>query len=285
MTRMIKGSLLLGLLLLPMAIAFAQHDHHSPPKVLIVIREFLKPGKAGAPHERTESGFVRAFQAAKWPQHYLAADSISGPARSVFFVGYDSFAAWEKDTADTAKNGTLSAALGRATAADGEMLANYESSTFVYREDLSFQADIDVSHARYFEITQFRIKPGHERDWEEIVKIYKDKYGKAVPDAHWAVFEDMYGNASGGLFAVFTPMKSLAEVDESFGNSKKFAAAMGEDGVKKLSELISATVESTQSNLLQFNPRISYPPDEWVKGDPFWKPATAPSAKAANPAQ
>jgi hypothetical protein len=32
-----------------------------PPKVLVVLREFLKPGKAGSPHQKTESAFVQAF--------------------------------------------------------------------------------------------------------------------------------------------------------------------------------------------------------------------------------
>ena len=49
-----------------------------PPKVLVIQREFLKPGKAGATHEKTESAFVQAFRAAKWPTEYLAVDSLSG---------------------------------------------------------------------------------------------------------------------------------------------------------------------------------------------------------------
>ena len=32
-----------------------------PPKVLVIQREFVKPGKAGSLHERSESAFVRAM--------------------------------------------------------------------------------------------------------------------------------------------------------------------------------------------------------------------------------
>ncbi|PYX76402.1 MAG: hypothetical protein DMG72_04940, partial [Acidobacteria bacterium] len=38
-----------------------------PPKVLVILREFLKPGKGGKTHEKAESAFVQAFSRAKWP--------------------------------------------------------------------------------------------------------------------------------------------------------------------------------------------------------------------------
>ncbi|HVO63727.1 MAG TPA: hypothetical protein VMT53_22580, partial [Terriglobales bacterium] len=68
----------------------AQSSPSSPPKVLVVSREFLKPGKAGSPHQKTESMFVQAMTAAKWPTHYLGTDAMTGPSRAVFFTGYDS---------------------------------------------------------------------------------------------------------------------------------------------------------------------------------------------------
>ena len=48
---------------------------HMPPKVLSVFREYTKPGKSGAAHEKTESAFVKANMEAKWPTHYLAVES------------------------------------------------------------------------------------------------------------------------------------------------------------------------------------------------------------------
>ncbi len=138
---------------------------------------------------------------------------------------------------------------------------------------------------RYFEISQFKVRPGHEKDWSDLVKMYKSGFEKAVPNAHWAVFESMYGTQNGGLYLVFNPMKSLAEVDASLGDSKKFEAAMGEDGMKKVSELTAACVEWSQTNLHQFNPKMSYPADEWIKADPnFWRPTmTAAVKKTSTP--
>jgi len=258
----------------------AAQEMPAPPKVLVIQREVLKPGRAGATHLKTESAFVQAMTAAKWPTHYFAAESLSGASRALFFIGYPSFAEWEKDNQDTAKNATLSAAFDRAALTDGEQLTEYTSGAFLFNEEGSLGANVDIPHMRYFEISQFRVKPGHEKDWNDLVKLYKSTYAKAVPGVKWAVFDSMYGLDNGGLHLVFIPMRSLAEVDQSLLDGKKFEAALGESELKKLGELSAACIESSQSNLFQFNPKMSYPAEEWIKADPeFWKPKMAVVAK------
>jgi hypothetical protein len=145
---------------------------------------------------------------------------------------------------------------------------------------MSLRANVDIAHMRYFEISQFKVRPGHEKDWSDLVKMYKSGFEKAVPNAKWAVFESMYGAENGGLYLVINPMRSLAEVDASLGDSKKFEAALGEAGMKKLSELTAACLEWSQTNLFQFNPKMSYPAEEWIKADPgFWKPTMTAAMK------
>ena len=124
-----------------------------PPKVLEIIVETLKPGQSGNPHMKTEAAFVQAFSDAKWPEHYLGMDALSGRQRAVFFVGYDSFEAWQKDTDATQKNATLSAALDSASIADGALLESLENNSYVFRPDLSLRAPVDIPHMRYMEIT------------------------------------------------------------------------------------------------------------------------------------
>src|ERR1700744_3862406 len=78
-----------------------------PPNVLVIHREYLKPGKGGMLHDRSESAFVKAFDEAKSPFHYFAMDSLSGVSRTLFFFAYDSFADWEKENAAIAANKDL----------------------------------------------------------------------------------------------------------------------------------------------------------------------------------
>ena len=256
----------------------------APPKVLVVFREFIKPGRNGAPHQKTESAFVQAMTAAKWPTNYLAVDSMSGAPRSLFLTGYDSFAAWEKDNKAIEKNATLAAALDRAAVADGDLLASADGSTLVYREEYSLRANVNVAEYRYFEISRFVVRPGHEKDWDDLVKMYIDGYGKASQNARWATYSSMYGSENGGVYIVFTPMKSLAEVDGEIADGKKFEAQLGEDGMKKLADLTAACLESSATNLFSFSPKLSYPSAAWVNTDPgFWKPKAAAPAKAPEP--
>jgi hypothetical protein len=279
----------LCLLFLGTSIASAQETADpaiGPPKVLVIQREFVKPGKSGAMHEKSESAFVHAMTAAKWPTHYFAAQSLSGPSRVLFLIGYDSFEAWEKDNRATEKDATLSAALDRASVADGDLLSSYDSAAYTYREDMSLRAStVKVSEARYFEISVFTVKPGHMHEWEELVKMYTSGFGKSVPHAHWATFESMYGANNGGVFLVFNPIKSLAEVDAAMGDGKQFMSGMSDSEKKKLGELTAACIESVQTNVFSFNPKMSYPSDEWIKSDPFWKPKATAPAPAAKPAQ
>jgi hypothetical protein len=257
-------------------------DMTGPPKVLVIDREYTKPGKSGASHEKTESAFVNALSAAKWPTHYFAATSLSGRPRALFFFGYDSFAAWEKDNHDMDKNATLSATLDRANVADGELLNEITQSVFIYDPELSLHPG-DIIHDRYFEIYNYKIKPGHRAEWLDLVKLYQKGYGN-IPNANWALFESQYGEDNGGVYIAVSKMASLSEDDASMNDDKKFADALGSDGMKKVRELTAACVDSEQTNLFEFSPKMSYPPDEWIKADPFWKPKAAAPAAAKKPA-
>ena len=251
-----------------------------PPKVLVVNREVLKPGKGGAPHEKTESMFVRAMAAAKDPTYYLGMDALSGPSRALFFTGFDSFAAWEKEEASVMKNPTLSAALDRAMVADGDLLQTYETSIFVLRPDFSLNPGTDLAHDRYFEIGVFHVKPGHDEDWSSIMKLVKDAYAK-VPGVQWAMFERAYGGPE-GYFIYITPLKSAAEIDTNFANGPKFVEAIGSEGMKKLNSMMAESVDQVEINLFALNPAISYVSPEMIKADPtFWKAAPAAEPKKA----
>jgi len=279
---MIAGSMLLVFLAVGTEIAVAQEKSGAmpPPKILVIGREYTKPGKAGAAHEKTESAFVQAMKKAKWPTHYLAVESLSGKSRALFLTGYDSFAQWEKDQADGQKNAAFTADIARAWATDGEMLSDTDGGTFQFSEEYSLRPNVDIAHMRYFEIGRFTLRPGHDGDWSEIMKLVKGAYEK-IPDAHWAMYREVYGNTN-DAYIYFVPMKSGEEIDRGLAEGPEFVAAIGADGLKKLGELSAAAIQETATNLFAFNPKMSYPRDEWVKADPdFWAPkaAAAPAAK------
>lgn len=258
------------------------------PKVLQITREFTKPGKAGAVHDKAESAFVQAMTRAKWPTHYIGMTSLSGKQRALFLTWYDSFDAWEKDNAAVAKNSTLSAELDRAGMNDGELLDSLDQGVFLFSDEMSLRPKKDLSHMRFLEILSFRVRSGHEMEWQELAKMYKDGFEKSVPDAHWGTYQEIFGG-EGGTYLVFIARENLAEIDKGFADDEKFVAALGADGMKKISELEAACIESSQQQIFAFNPHMSYPPDDWVKSDPdFWKPKSMarpakPAAESAKP--
>ena len=143
---------------------------------------------------------------------------------------------------------------------------------WVKRDDLSLNPGFRVG-TRYEEIIQFFIRPGHYKEWEELVKLVSDGYKKGDPDFHWGMYEEAYGSP-GGAYLVITTLKSAADLDAGEDRSKKFEEALGADGMKKLEELEAACVESRQTNLFFIDPKMSYPPEAFVKADPdFWMPA------------
>jgi hypothetical protein len=277
------AALCVGILFICTAAAQGQSQSStSIPKVLQITREYTKPGKAGMIHDQKESAFVQAMARANWPTHYLGMTSLSGKQRALFLTSYPSFEAWQKDSEAVAKNSALSTALDRAGMADGELLDSMDQGVFVFREEMSLRPRADLSPMRYMEVSVYHVRPGHGKEWIELLKMVNAGYQKAVPEAHWGCFEEMYGG-DGGTYIFFTGRKSLAEIDGAPQDDKLFAAAMGEDGMKELDELFGAAVESSQQQLSQINPRMSYVADEWIKADPeFWKPKAA--STAATPA-
>lgn len=264
----------------------------SPPKILTITREFVKPGKAGTLHDKTETAFVQAMAHAKWPTHYFGMNSLSGKSRSLFFTGFESFDAWEKDAAATQKNAMLSAGLDRAGVVDGELLDSMDTGVFMYNADYSLnqQGEHATPATRYFEVAVYHVKHGHHKDWDDGVKMVLEGYKKALPEAHWACYEGVYG-APEGTYLFITARKSARELDSDMAHNKDFMAAMGEDGMKKLEELSAASIESSEANLFALSPNMSYVPAEWIKADDFWKPkagnavAAAPKKPAEKPAE
>ena len=147
-----------------------------PPNVLVIQREYLKPGKAGAIHAKSEANFIKAATDANWSTHYIAMDSMSGPTRALYMFAYDSFAAWGKDQEAQAKNASFSAAIDAASLSDGELLTRYDSNVYLYHPEMSLHASVDVPHQRYWSFMVFHVKPGHDKEWADLVKIYTDGF-------------------------------------------------------------------------------------------------------------
>lgn len=278
--------------LLSLSLAFAgsylaaAQDASTPqtmPKVLEVVREYIKAGKSGMAHDRTESAYVAAMAHAKSPSHYIAVNSMSGKSRALYLTPYASFAAWQKDQEWVAKNTSLNAELDHANMADGELLDSMDQQIYLYDEDGSYKSRADISQDRYLTINVYHVRTGHEKEWMDVVKLYKAAVDKAGSDAHWAMYDLVFG-AEAGTYVTLTGNHSLSDVDGMFAETPKINAALGAEDGEKLSKMFGDAVDTSHHELFSINPRQSYPDEAVVKANPdFWKPKSAP-AVAAKPA-
>lgn len=242
----------------------------APPNVLVIIREWLKPGMSGAPHEKSESAFVQTMAQAKSPTHYFAMNSLSGPTRAEFVLGYDSFADWGKDVAEMAGSSAMAQQFDQEQQADGKLLKKMDQGVFVYEKDKSVNPNINVGEVRFWEITAIRIRPGHHADWDKLAKMHNSVYGN-MPGASWAVWDKMFGTDSGSVVIVTSPLKSLAEIDAHRKAGKQAWSQASADQKKQMSDLEASIFESIETNLYAVDPKMSYAADSWKAADPgFW---------------
>jgi len=282
------SSVLMGLSLAVAACSFtAAQDTSSTstiPKILQITIEYPKPYKGGAAHDKTESAFVLAQAKAKFPVYYVAMNSMPGRTRAIYMARYDSFAEWEKDNKMQDGNPTLSADLERASIADGELLDEVEQGVYTYDADLSYHPHDDIQNHRVYQISVFHVRPGHTKEWREVVKMVKDAHEKAGTSAHWGTYEVAFG-AQDGTYIVLTGDSSMSAIDVGYSEDKKFREAIGgAEGMQKLDELFGEAVDSSHSELFTVNAKQSYVSADWIKSDPaFWKsnPAASLASKPA----
>jgi hypothetical protein len=255
----------------------------APAKVLQIIREEIKAGRATA-HEKYEAGYVKAYKAAK-RMPYLAMSSLTGPSEAWFIVSFPSYAALEKETDATAKDATLSAELERLDEGDAAYRTGGRTMIAEYKPELSYHARGDFSGVHYVEVTVVHVRPGHGREYEELVSASKKAHEQANVDEHFGVYEIASGMPT-GTYVVFAGLNSLAELD-SDPHGQGYRDAVGDEGRAKMQKLIADSVVSVDRMVFQFSPRMSNPPAWLLRTDPaFWtpaKPVVRPASPTAKP--
>ena len=245
----------------------------SPPKVLAIVREDIKPGKNAA-HVKIESGFARDFEHTNL--HYFGATTVTGLNAAFFFEGFDTFAEWQAVQESEGKDPAIAADLARLNEQDSELMTASRTIVAAYREDLSYQPAVPVKGIRFFEIIVERIRPGYEEAFETMRKRVAAAHGKAGVEEHFAVYQVMLG-APAGTYIVFTPLRSLGDLDQLEGaHGKAYQDAIGEEGRKESRELARQSLMDEEVNLVAINPMMSNPPKMWRDADAeFWLPKPA----------
>jgi hypothetical protein len=273
------------------AVCASAQNQPQLPKVLWIYREDIKPAR-GAAHVRVEQGLAQHWAKSK-VQPFLAIEAVSGVATEAMFLsGYDSLASMEKDyqVFGKASSGAEYDALEKQEA---DLVNTVRSMVLVLRPDMSYHADRFMSvlpTSRYFSIETFRVRLGKDADFAAGGQAFRNAFEKMKREQPYAMYQVVMG-APEGTYLLFSPMKSLKEVDDDFASQGALMQAMGGDTMEKMMKGAGDVFISMETNVYAFNPNMSNVPKEVAAADPkFWTPkpmarrAPAPKKEAAKPA-
>lgn len=221
--------------------------------------------------------------------HILAEETIYGSAYTYIFVSQrDSYADVDKG------NDAFMASLNKAFGKEGTQkifadwsncLISARSELRIRRPDLSSKMPSDpqsfarlIGESRVLRSLSIRVRPGHDAEFEALVKEVNAKADK-VADAKPVLVSQVAEGGEGNTYYITFLRPSLAGFDKEI-MLKDF---MGEEGMAKLAKTIADTEANSSSAIYRFRPDLSYPPDEVAQAAAeFWnpKPMVAAAAKA-----
>jgi len=256
--------------------ATAQERNMSPPPVLFIVREDIKPGKMPA-HNKHSASFAQIFGRLQTRSYRIALVPVAGSENDVVYVtAFQTFAELEQTQRDTdkkmaASSGGIKAELDRLEKEAPDLHNGMRDMFAVYRPELSYQPGVDVRQMRYFAVTTVRVRPGQEDQYAEYVRnLTNVARDKAKAELHILAFQVIAGSPA-TTYMFFRPMKSVAEYDLRIG--PRVREAMSDDQKKKADKLASESVVFSETSVYAFSAQMSYVPKDFAAGDPtFWNP-------------
>jgi len=243
----------------------------SQPALITIYREQVKLGR-GTEHERIEAGWPAAFAKAKSPNYYLAMTSLTGPNEAWFIVPFASNAAVADEMKLESSDTALAADLARLGRADAEVLTDARAIQAVARTDLSHGAFPDLAKMRFWEISIFRVRPGHESDFEAAAKVYGAATDRAATGFSYRVYQITAGLPE-PTFLVFASVESYAQFDGMMASGQKTMQSFTPEERATMQKFSTEALINSETNRFALNPTMSYVSAETRATDPaFWMP-------------
>ena len=259
MRKLLFSLTLLALIAGSADIALAQGLPTTQPKFLHIFREQVKAGR-GADHAKWEAGWPAAFEKAKCPDNYIALASVTGPNEVLYVMPFASQAAFGESLAAETANPVLSAELERLGRGDAEFVSDQTAIEAVARPDLSHGEYPDMATMRFWEITTFRVKPGHGEDFARTAKAYAAAAARSAPNARWRTYEVVAG-APGGTYLVFGSVGSFADFDKAMAEDEALVKGLSFDERSTFQKFDAEAAISAVTNRYRLDPaRATCPP-------------------------
>jgi len=252
----------------------------SQPNYLTIVREEVKLGRASE-HERIEAGWPAAYEKAKSPDYYLAFVSATGRPEAWYVAPFDSYKAIGESMKRESDDAALAAELKRLQRADADVLSNLTVIHAMARKDLSMGAFPDLAKTRFVEITIFRVRPGHDRGFEEAAKAWGSAAKRSAPDSSYRIYQVIAG-MPGPTYLVFSSTQSFAEFDKTATDDAAVMKGATAEERATLERVGKEGLVNVETQRFRVDPVMSYVSKETRAADPaFWMPKKPAAAKPA----
>jgi hypothetical protein len=257
-----------------------QAQSAAPPPILQIYRDPVKPAKM-AEYSRIESEAALACaRASTWP--YLTIQSMTGLQEVWFISGFDSYAAMERSAEPFARNAALSAELNRLQEAKANLVGDPRAIYAQYRDDLSSNAGFIQPGTRFFSITTATVRPGHEREFEDIqhtLKLVRQRVGIEDNRVVYQIVSGMPRNT----FLIFSAHHSLQNAGLAlFPAVDDYATDVDDSTRNRFDDYTRLAVQSSETWVFSVSPAMSNPAGEWIVDDPeFWRSSPPLQRQAA----
>jgi hypothetical protein len=261
---------------------FGQGLPTSQPNMLQIFREEVKAGH-DADHTKTEAGWPAAFEKAKFPYFSLGLVALTGTSEAWFLVPYDSNQVMGDALRRQSDDPVLSAELAKLSRADAEHITSVRSILAAARKDLSRGAFPDPGKQRFWEVTMFRVRPGHEEDFVAAAKAYGAAAGRSAPNTAYRVYEITAGMPS-PTYLVISSVPSYAEFDKTTAEGEATMKGASPQEQSVLQKFGADALINSETFRFRLDPEMSYVPNEVKAQDPaFWTPKKPQMKKTSQP--
>ncbi len=199
---------------------------------------------------RPDMPLIQSYAAAQADVTVIASTSISGDPETWLLESHDSFAAIED----------LDQKLNVET--DARIQIGLYLPNLSYRPD---QAIRNLPKARYFNLTIYRILPGTDSIFGDLIRARRAAFDNINLDRPEMAYRIISGSAS-GTYILVAPLVSLRQMDNGLGRNPAYAEALTEGGTANR-KLAADTVITRENTLLRIQPSLSRVPAD------FWAPA------------
>jgi hypothetical protein len=279
-----KWVLGVALSLVPVCPASAQSLPTSQPTYLQVTIEEVKVGHDDD-HSKLEAGWPAAFEKAKSPYFGLGMVALSGAPQAWFLTPFESNKAIGESFKLNASDAVLAAELSRLARADAAHINNLRNVYLHARKEMSRGGFPDLGKQRFYEVTIFRVRPGHEDQFAAVAKAYGDAAGRAAPGAAYRVYEVIAG-MTGPTYFVISSVAAHEEFDKAATEGEATMKGMTAAEMGVMEKFSSEGLINSETQRFRIDPNMCYVPKETRASDPaFWIPKKPPVKAGTTPSQ